>query len=241
MMKRSPQSWYQRQMFDPGLMGWLVNPFFLARRELMRHLKPLLGQLNGEVLDVGCGRKPYEALVAADTYVGLDFDSPVTRELAAADVYYAGGKFPLNDTRFDGVLCTQVLEHVFTPHEFLEEIARVLKPEGVLVLTVPFVWDEHEQPHDFGRYSSFGLKSLLEQHGFDLISQNKSGAGGRTLAQMTVGYWYKVTRSQSRIWNASVQVLGLSCLTLIGWMLSSCLPADPDLFLDNIVFARKRK
>ena len=240
-MKYSPQSWYQRQMFDPGMMGWLVNPFFLARRELMRHLRPLLGELKGQVLDVGCGRKPYEALVAADTYVGLDFDSPVTRELAAADVFYAGGAFPFAEARFDGALCTQVLEHVFTPHEFLEEISRVLMPGGVLILTVPFIWDEHEQPHDFGRYSSFGLKAMLEAHGFELVSQNKSGAGGLTLAQMTVGYWYKTTRTQSRFWNAVVQLLVLAPMTFIGWILSSCLPADRDLYLDNIVWAKKRK
>ena len=239
-MNAERETWYQRQMFDPGWLGWLVNPFFLARRGLMTHLKPLLRELTGEVLDVGCGRKPYQALVKAKKYVGLDFDSPVTRELATADAFYDGGEFPFGAGQFDGVLCTQVLEHVFTPNEFLAEIARVMKPGGVMVLTVPFVWDEHEQPHDFGRYSSFGLKAVLESHGFELMTQHKSGADGRTLAQLTVGYWYKVTRSRSRLLNAVVQVLCLAPVTLIGWGLSVVLPGNPDLFLDNVILARKR-
>ena len=58
-------------------------------------------------------------------------------------------------------MCNQVLEHVFNPDDFVREIARVLKPGGALLLTVPFVWNEHEQPYDYARYSSFGLRAFL--------------------------------------------------------------------------------
>ena len=71
------------------------------------------------------------------------------------------------------MLCNQVLEHVFNPQEFLGELGRVLARGGRLLLTVPFVWDEHEQPFDYARYSSFGLKALLEQHGFRVLQHRK--------------------------------------------------------------------
>lgn len=234
------KDWYRRQQFDPGGAGWLVNPFFLARRGLMGNLKPLLGELRGDVLDVGCGRKPYEALVAAKSYVGLDFDSAVTRAYGVADVYYEGGHFPFDDARFDGVLCTQVLEHVFTPREFLGEIHRVMRPGGTLVLTVPFVWDEHEQPHDFGRYSSFGLRASLESAGFEILSLKKSCADGRALSQLGSGYLFKICRSQNRLCNMLCQVLLIAPATLTGWLMSAVLPRNPDLYLDNVVLARKR-
>src|SRR5688572_17563497 len=118
------QRW-RREQFQPSWLGWISNPFFFARRGLLRELSPLLARLKGEVLDVGCGRKPYRQLVSASRYVGLDVDSPVTRALAAADFFYDGTNFPFTDESFDGALCSQVLEHVFTPEKFLAEIARV--------------------------------------------------------------------------------------------------------------------
>ena len=65
-----------------------------------------------------------------------------------ADRSYDGKTFPFSDGEFDAVLTSEVLEHVFNPDEFLSEINRVLRDDGVLLLTVPFVWDEHEQPFD---------------------------------------------------------------------------------------------
>jgi len=123
---------WQKEQFQPGWLGLLVNPFFFARRGLMRELRDLLPELQGEVLDVGCGRMPYRALVPAARYIGADVDTPVTRELAAADVFYDGRTLPFADTSFDGALCSQVLEHVFEPEPFLREIRRVLRPGGKL-------------------------------------------------------------------------------------------------------------
>ena len=72
------------------------------------------------------------------------------------------------------VVANEVFEHVFNPLDFLGVIKRVLRPGGMLLMTVPFVWDEHEQPYDFARYSSFGIKSVLEKNGFEIIAQRKT-------------------------------------------------------------------
>jgi SAM-dependent methyltransferase len=199
----------------------------------------MLSQLAGRVLDVGCGRKPYRHLVPATSYVGLDVDSPVTRSLGAADVFYDGTNFPFPNESFDGILSSQVLEHVFTPERFLGEIHRVLRPGGTLVLAVPFVWDEHEQPHDFARYSSFGLRSLLERHGFEVVELRKSCADGRALVQLTSAYLYKITRSDSRWINLGAQIGLIAPLNLFGGLLSWALPKNEDFYLDNVVRARK--
>lgn len=234
------KTWFKRQLFMPGLVGWIVNPFFFARRGLWHGLAEFFPVLKGRMLDVGCGRKPYQSLVPASAYVGVDIESEVTRHLGLADVFYDGRILPFGDASFDGVLCSQVLEHVFTPGEFLGEIRRVLRPGGVLLLATPFAWDEHEQPHDFGRYSSFGLRALLERHGFEVVSQRKTCADFRAIVQLTSGALYKVTRTRHRLLNILAQLVLIAPVNLIGGLLALVLPRNEDFYLDNIVLARRR-
>jgi SAM-dependent methyltransferase len=230
---------WQKELFEPGWLGLLVNPFYFARRGLLREMQGFFPEFTGEVLDVGCGRKPYRAFVPARHYVGLDLDTPELRELGGADLFYAGGKFPVADESFDAVLCSQVLEHIFAPTEFLAEIRRVLRPGGVLLLTTPFAWDEHSQPHDFGRYSSFGLRHVLEGAGLEIVAQRKTCADGRALVQLASAYVYKVVHSRHRLLNWLSQLLLIAPVNVIGGLLAWLLPANPDFFLDNVVLARR--
>ena len=79
---------------------------------------------------------------------------------------YDGKKIPFSDGEFDYVFSTEVMEHVPEPKEFLNEIYRVLKPGGILIMTVPFMQPLHEEPYDFYRYTKYGLKHLLDNTGF---------------------------------------------------------------------------
>jgi SAM-dependent methyltransferase len=232
---------FWREQYEPTWLGYLINPFCFARRGLLAELRPLFPELSGHVLDVGCGCKPYRALVPAAHYVGLDVDTPFTRKVGLADVFYNGTEFPLADASFDGVLCSQVLEHVFTPEKFLGEISRVLRPGGRLLLTVPFIWDEHEQPHDFGRYSSFGLQALLERAGFDIIVHRKSVADARAVVQLASAWLYKAIVTQNKWVNLATQLSLIAPLNIVGGIGGAVLPANADFFLDNVVLARKRE
>ena len=233
------RGWRWRQEFAPGRLGWVVNPFYFARRGLLGGLKEFFPQLRGEVLDVGCGSKPYRKYMPAMRYVGLEYDTPRARATFAADAFYDGRTFPFPDGSFDAVLCSQVFEHVFTPEEFLREMHRVLRPGGAAVLTVPFVWDEHEQPHDFARYSSFALKALFERAGFVVEAQHKSTADCRALFQLLNAYLYKITRSENRALNWLAMLGLMAPVNLAGILAGWVLPANADLYLDNIVLARK--
>jgi len=231
--------WWWREQFTPGPLGVFINPFFFARRGLLDGLRGSFPQLQGEVLDVGCGRKPYRHLVPAQRYVGLDLDTPELRALGAADIFYDGGSFPVEAGSFDAVLCSQVLEHIFTPAEFLAEIHRVLRPGGWLLLTTPFAWDEHSQPHDFARYSSFGLRHVLEGAGYEVVTQVKTCADGRALVQLAAAYLYKVVRCRSRLANLLSQLLLIAPVNVCGALIAWLLPANPDFYLDNVVLARR--
>lgn len=230
--------WHKEQ-FDPGWLGLFVNPFFIARRNLMRAMRDVAPRLGGALLDVGCGTQPYRALFRADRYVGLDIANAATRARGVADLFYDGGAFPVADGEFDSVLCNQVLEHVFNPDPFVAEIARALRPGGHLLLTVPFVWDEHEQPFDYARYSSFGLAALLKRNGFEIIEQRKLTADSSLFFQLLNAYLYKLVARLPRIACLAVEILLMAPLSLLGLVFGALLPRSPDLYLDQLVLARR--
>ncbi len=234
------RSYYRRQMFFPGLIGIFFNPFYFARRNLALAISELSANIQGHLLDVGCGTKPYRTLFNVEAYRGLDIDSPITRDRGMADDLYDGKKFPYQDGTFNSALCNQVLEHVFNPDEFLTEINRVMKSGGKLLLTVPFVWDEHEQPYDYARYSSFGLKALLEKNGFKIISHKKLAADATILFQLSNAYLFKLTQRWPRLVKLLFTCTVMATVNIFGVIAGKLLPANPDLFLDHVVLAEKQ-
>ena len=230
---------YENESFDPGIVGVFVNPFYFARKGLIAAIRGVANEVRGKTLDVGCGQKPYQRLFASSEYIGLELDTPANRECKRADIYYDGRTFPFAVETFDSIICNQVLEHVPDPHLFLSEIQRVLKVNGILLLTVPFVWDEHEQPHDFARYSFFGLSYLLNVHGFVIMEQRKTMADLRAIFQLINGYLYKKTVTTNGYLNLISTVLLISPFNVLGEILSRVLPGNNDLYLDNVVLARK--
>jgi len=239
-MFKKLKDYYLQQQFSPGILGIWLNPFYFARKELRLEIARFAPKMRGRLLDVGCGTKPYRTLFsAADKYDGLEIDTPDNRIAKRADYFYDGNTFPFDDASYDGVICNQVLEHVFNPDRFLQEISRVLKPGGDLLLTVPFVWDEHEQPWDYARYSSFGLRGLLERNGFVVVEQRKTNADARVLFQLINAYLYKILHTSNAKVNLVVCAVLMAPFTLLGIVLGKVLPDNPDLYLDQVVLARR--
>lgn len=231
--------YYLAQMARPGLGGLLVNPFYFARRGLFEAVRALAGHVSGRMLDVGCGTMPYRNLFAATEYVGLELDTPEARARKRADCYYDGKTFPFEEESFDALVCNQVFEHVFNPEQFMAEMYRVLKPGGRLLLTVPFAWDEHEQPHDYARYASFGLAAILRKSGFEIIEQRKTMADVRAVFQLANAYLHKVTSTGGVYRDLVAALLLMAPVNLLGTVLYWVTPANTDFYLDNVVLAAK--
>jgi len=130
---------------------------------------------SGRLLDVGCGDKPYKSIFGPYTseYIGIEHEGvfPSTHASSAEgrpDLYYDGHRLPFEDKSFDTVLSVQVLEHTPKPQSLLNEMARVLRPGGLLILSAPFSARLHEQPHDYFRYTPHGLRSMCEEAGLDV-------------------------------------------------------------------------
>jgi SAM-dependent methyltransferase len=239
-LKHKLRKMYLREAFFPKILGLFINPFYFARKGLARHVTDLAVNITGKTLDVGCGIKPYAHLYGSDEYVGLEIDTVQNRINKHADYYYDGNRFPFDDGSFDSLVANEVFEHVFNPDDFLNETLRILKPHGMVLLTMPFVWDEHEQPYDFARYSSFGIKALLERHGFEVIEQRKSIDDIRVIFQLLNTYIYKKTLTKNPWFRVITTLVLMAPFNVVGELLAIITPRNSDLYLDNIILARKK-
>lgn len=222
-------------------MASLFDPFFLAKHALQREIGAIAPGFSGRILDIGCGSQPYRACFGSVDYVGLEvLQASAQGSTKVADVFFDGLHIPLGDNSVQHVLCTQVLEHVFEPDAFLDEVWRVIAPGGSMLLTVPFVWDEHEQPYDFARYSSFGLRHLAKSHGFEVIIARRTLPDAGLFAQLWLAYLYKVARPAPG-WLRKPLLAAISLpANLAGLVLLKLLPDSPDLYLDNVMVWSKR-
>lgn len=130
---------------------------------------------RGMMLDVGCGTRRYESIFreTVDSYIGLDW--PEIKDRALQDVIGDAMKIPFKNASFDVVLATELMEHLPAPHNFLVEVARVLREGGIFILSVPFMEPVHEAPRDYYRFTRFSLRLLLEEHGFSIQKIWKKG------------------------------------------------------------------
>jgi SAM-dependent methyltransferase len=157
-LDRTEVPYWRRKYSSPALLG------------LYSKLVPrLVANARGVLLDVGCGTMPFRRFVdgrsAVTEYHGVDVElrGPGVTLISGVDRMEGIG-----DETCEIVLCTEVLEHVSDPGSALAEISRVLKDNGVLLLSVPFLARLHEEPHDYFRYTEHGLRYLLMQHGFSV-------------------------------------------------------------------------
>ncbi len=228
-----------KNLFNPGLAGVFTNPFYFARKNLFSQMKTLSSNIIGNVLDIGCGTKPYQNLFPCKSYTGLEIDTPEMRKVSEIEYFYDGHTFPFKNETYDSIICNQTLEHVFNPDEFLEETNRVIKRGGKILLTIPFVWDEHSQPYDYARYSSFGLAHLMKNHSFKIIEQRKSVNTIAVIFQMINCYLYKKINTRFYFLNFFLVLILTSMVNIAGIIAEKILPKNDDLYLDNVILAQK--
>lgn len=123
---------------------------------------------GGVVLDVGAGRQRYKPFFSEALYLAQEHPAAglEAQGINQFDILSDSSRIPLKDECIDVLLSTSSLEHMPYPSEFIRESFRLLRPGGSLFIHVPFVYEEHQMPYDFFRYTSYALIDMCERVGF---------------------------------------------------------------------------
>jgi len=179
---------------------------YYIRTSIFNSLKSSLKHFKGNLLDVGCGEKPYQNFIlqnsSVEKYVGLDIEDGLQYDSEIKpDFLWDGVTMPFNNNSFDTAIATEVLEHCSEPKIILKETWRVMKNGGCFFFTVPFLWPLHEVPHDEYRYTPFALERMLTECGFKNIEIKATGGWHASMAQM-LGLWVRrapMTQNKKKI------------------------------------------
>jgi SAM-dependent methyltransferase len=139
---------------------------------------------GSRVLDAGAGEGQYARHFARQRYCGVDLGvGDASWDYSKLDVVADLERLPFGDSAFDAAVQIVTLEHVREPGRVLVEMARILKPGGRLLMAVPHEWEVHQAPHDYFRYTRFGLEYLLERAGMEAIEIRPAGGYFRLVAR----------------------------------------------------------
>ncbi len=171
---------------------------------MMHHkLNCISPEIRGRWLDIGAGDQPYKKYFAkADEYLTTNtkrhYKIKEIEDIEKQTTYWIedGKTLPLPDKSLDGVACFQVLSVIDKPQEFFNEISRVLKPGGMLLLTTDFlypVWSSEDRY----RHTAFNLRHLSEASGFDVQAIESFGGFGSAVYKL----YMRFMRSFPELWK----------------------------------------
>jgi SAM-dependent methyltransferase len=139
---------------------------------------------QARVLDAGAGESQYARYFAHCRYCGVDLAVGDTAwDYSRLDVLADLIALPFRDESFDAALHIVTIEHLREPGCALAEIARTLAPGGELLVAAPHEWEVHQAPHDYFRYTRYGLAHVLEKAGFEIREMRPTGGYFRLLAR----------------------------------------------------------
>lgn len=129
------------------------------------------GLFRGALFDLGCGDGSYKkwALQYCESYTGVDWPNSA-HEIKPDVTADLNQPLPIDSDTADTVLCLSVLEHLSEPQKMLNEAYRILKPNGNIILQVPWQWWIHEAPYDYFRFTPYALKLLFNRAGFTQVN-----------------------------------------------------------------------
>ncbi|MFA6217880.1 MAG: methyltransferase domain-containing protein [Candidatus Omnitrophota bacterium] len=170
-----------------GRFPWL-HPQRIEKQSILDALYACRAYTQGILLDIGCGEKPYQVVFDGNTlrYIGVD----VLSSCGNPDIYGSGEALPFRNNSFDTVLSVQMIEHIREPKALFQEAYRVLKKGGCLIVTAPMSWGIHEAPHDYYRFTGYGLRYLASCAGFTVVSIKARGGFWKMMGQRFSNYFY---------------------------------------------------
>lgn len=178
---------FDEKKFWKWRFSFLFNRSWIIRKWILVWILENSKYIKWNVLDFWCWEKPYKDLLIFKNYEGLDFPKTWHDNTANdIEIYWDWKIIPRWDNTYDSFICTEVLEHIFNIDDVLSEIYRVLKPWWYWIITIPFMYWEHEAPYDFARYTYFWIEDILKQHKFKIVNHKRLWNRRSCLCQLLV-------------------------------------------------------
>jgi SAM-dependent methyltransferase len=181
--------------------------------EFMRSICKMVGE-GALVLDAGAGARPYKGLFAHADYHSCEYEGTYDKvhgDAVVEHTFYCDLEtVPVEDNTYDAIICNQVLEHVKRPDKVVQELYRILKPEGRLFMTVPQCHGTHMAPYNYFNFISYGLVYLMEEAGFRNVAIKPLGGIFWLLGTVMLrGYETLVSRAHRalRPWILPIHVI----------------------------------
>jgi len=193
---------------------------------------------GARVLDAGAGEGQYAHHFARRRYCGVD--------LAVGDAAWDYGRLdaiadltalPFRDGAFDAAIHIVTIEHLCEPGCALREMARTLKPGGRLLVAAPHEWEVHQAPHDYFRYTRYGLAHLLEKAGFEVLEMRAAGGYFRMLARRLLNGLQFFTAGLRWVWFVPAALVVAPAALVLPWL--DFLDRERNFTLGYICWARK--
>lgn len=194
----------------PALLRRRVLHFECAIEDAVRDFARGLED-HARVLDAGAGESQYAKWFSRQRYVAIDLATGDTNwDYSGLDAICDLTALPFADCSFDAAINIVTLEHVREPAAALREIARILRPGAPLLLAVPFEWEVHQEPHDYFRFTRYGIGYLLHGAGFEHPEIHPVGGYFRLLSRRLLSGLQFFTSGWRRVlFPAAVVILGL--------------------------------
>ena len=163
---------------------------------------------RGRLLDVGCGKVPLFGIYSplATEIVCVDWPHSMHGSQHVDQFVDLNRPLPFEGAQFDTILSTDVLEHIGRPDVLWREIARLLRPGGKIILTVPFLYSIHEEPHDYFRYTAYKLRQFCDDNNLQVIELEPYGGALEVILDIVGKHLYR-HRMLSRLHLAASRML----------------------------------
>ena len=159
---------------------------------------------KGKTIDLGCGYMPFYDFISDQVteYHGLDLHPRSDEVTLVADIQ---DMHMIENDSYDTAICLEVLEHTPDPFRAAGEIHRILRPGGVLIVSVPHLSRLHDEPDDYFRFTKYGLRDLLGREGFEVISLEHRGGLcsfiGHQMSTMLLGIAWSLPVIRQIAWH----------------------------------------